>query len=145
MFHYESCGLRNIWLKNGFDVLDTPYGKGVSIHNIDGLHKTIGMYLINNKPHLSPSEVRFLRKELNLSQVNLAVLLGVGESTVRSWESKSRITPTADRLLREIYKQKFNPYNGLNDLLQRLSQIDRDNHEKKILLEETNSGWKEAA
>ncbi len=101
--------------------------------------------MINNKPRLSPTEVRFLRKELNLSQVNLAMLLGVGESTVRSWESRSKITSTADRLLREIYKQTVNSENNINDLLHRLSQIDRDNHEKKIFLEETNSGWGEAA
>lgn len=146
MYHYELCGLRNIWLKNGYEIKDTPYGKGVSIHDVEGLHKTIGLHLINNKPRLSPSEVRFLRKELNLSQVNLALLLGVGESTVRSWESKTRITPTADRLLREIYKQHFIPGNGLGELLQRLSQIDRDNHEKKIYMEETpNSGWQQAA
>ncbi len=146
MFHYESCGLKNIWLKNGFEFHDTPYSKGVAIHDVDGLHKAIGMHLINNKPRLSPSEVRFLRKELNLSQVNLAMMLGVGESTVRSWEGKCRITPTADRLLREIYKQSFNSENTtINNLLNRLSQIDRDNHEKRICLEETNGVWKQAA
>ncbi len=77
MFHYDLCGLRNIWLKNGFEFHDTPYGRSVAIHDVDGLHKAIGMHLINNKPRLSPLEVRFLRKELNLSQVNLAKWLGV--------------------------------------------------------------------
>lgn len=145
MFHYELCGLENIYLKNGFEIHDTAYGKGVSIHDVNGLHKTIGLHLINNKPKLSPSEIRFLRKELNLSQVNLALMFGVGESTVRAWEGKSRITPTADRLLREIYKQSVSSENDINNLLDRLSKIDRDNHEKRICLEETNGVWNQAA
>ena len=32
MYHYRECGLRNVWLANGFDEHDTPYGPGIAIH-----------------------------------------------------------------------------------------------------------------
>ncbi|MFK5985204.1 MAG: DUF559 domain-containing protein [Pseudomonadota bacterium] len=34
MYHYSSCGLQNIWLKNSYAEHDTNYGKGISIHNV---------------------------------------------------------------------------------------------------------------
>ena len=39
MIHYTSCGLQNIWLKNGYEVIETAYGKATSIHDVEGLHK----------------------------------------------------------------------------------------------------------
>jgi putative transcriptional regulator len=41
-YHYTECGLDNIYLLNGFDPVETPRGKGVTIRNIDGLHRAIG-------------------------------------------------------------------------------------------------------
>jgi len=41
MLHYTDGGLKNVWLQNGFEIRKTPYGKGVAIHDIDGLTKAI--------------------------------------------------------------------------------------------------------
>ena len=30
MYHYRECGLRNVWLANGFEQHETPYGPGVA-------------------------------------------------------------------------------------------------------------------
>jgi len=43
MLHYESCGLPNVWLKGGFVKDETPYGETIAIHNIEGLHKVLGL------------------------------------------------------------------------------------------------------
>lgn len=146
MFHYISCGLEYIWLKNGYTTIDTSYGESTSIHDIEGLHKIIGHYLVNNVPQLSGSEIRFLRKELDLSQVDLSNSLKVSESTVRAWESgRTQLTGPADLLLRVLYQAKLDGHKEISDLLSRISQLNRQLHQSKVWLEETASGWKQAA
>ncbi len=145
MFHYISCGLKNIWLKNGYTTINTAYGDSTSIHNIEGLHKAIGLFLVNNKPKLTGSELRFLRKELDLSQTNLASLLGVSESSVRAWENNRSKSSPAEKMLRLLYQEKVHGHKDINILLERISQLNRDAHQSKIWLEETTSGWRQAA
>lgn len=146
MLHYISCGLMNIWLKNGYETIKTPYGEATSIHDTEGLHKAIGLFLVNNKSRLTGAELRFLRKELDLSQNNLANLLGVSESSIRSWEnSRAKASGPAEKMLRLLYQQKVNGHKDINDLLERICQLNRDTHSDKIWLEETNSGWEKAA
>lgn len=55
------------------------------------------------KGHLTGTEFRFLRKELDLSQHRLADLIGTTEQTVALWEKRGKIPKTADRMLRAIY------------------------------------------
>lgn len=146
MFHYTSCGLQNIWLKNGYEVIDTEYGKATSIHDLTGLHAAIGMYIINNKPNLSGAEVRFLRKELDLSQAHLAMLLGVSEISIRGWESnRSKITKPSDKLLRTLYSAHVNENKEIKEFIERLSHLNRMEYKSKLELEETEFGWKQAA
>ena len=37
LFHYTDGGLKNVWLANGFEIRESPYGKTVAFHNLDGL------------------------------------------------------------------------------------------------------------
>ena len=142
MFHYTSCGLRNIWLRNGYVERSTSYGKAVAIHDVEGLHKAIGLFLVKEKPRLSSAEVRFLRKELDMPQVHLAQVLGVGETTVRAWEaSRAVITRPAERFLRALYLEHVEGDGTIRALVERLSQINRDDHHKRIEMSETDSGW----
>ena len=53
MYHYTECGLNKVWLLSGYQSHDTPYGKGVSIQNADGLHEAIARWLVISKPRLS--------------------------------------------------------------------------------------------
>ena len=145
MYHYTECGLPNIWLRNGFVVRETPYGKGVAIQDVEGLHKTIGLFLINNKPRLTGAEVRFLRKELDLSQHHLAHVLGVGDTSVRGWENhRTKITRPADRLLRALYREYVCKESKVKDLVDRVADLDRAIR-KRLEFEESDSGWKTAA
>src|SRR4051812_470100 len=81
MYHYTECGLQKVWLENGYTVTQTPYGKGVSIRNVSGLHRLIGRAL-SQRPGLTGAELRFLRKEMELSQGALADMVGVSEQNV---------------------------------------------------------------
>ena len=69
-YRYTESGLTNVWLANGYTIRKTKYGEGVSIHDMDGLHRALARAL-SNKPRLTGTEVRFLRKEMGLSQRGL--------------------------------------------------------------------------
>lgn len=144
--HYTDCGLRNVWLRNGFVVRKTPYGRATAIHDVAGLHRAIGLYLVNPKPHLAGSEVRFLRKEIELSQTHLAKVLGVGETSVRGWESnRGRISRPADRVLRVLYVEHVRGDGTVRAIVDRLAELNREAHIRKLEMEETGKGWRAEA
>jgi putative transcriptional regulator len=106
MYHYTECGLKNVWLTNGYQVCEFDGEKAVSITDAEQLHEVIGRTLAA-KCTLSAAEIRFLRKELGLSQKRLADLLGSTEQTVSLWVRRGR-TPTGyDRLIRLLYLENY--------------------------------------
>ena len=146
LFHYTSCGLRNVYLRNGFVVKETPHGRAVSIQDLDGLHRAIGLNLVRNKKRLTGAEVRFLRKELDMSQATLAKCLDVGESTVRNWErGRIRLTGPGDRMLRALYHEYATGNSEIRELVDRIAEMNRALHAKAMEFEETKQGWRSAA
>lgn len=139
-YHYTESGLTNVWLANGFTVRKTKYGEGVSIHDVDGLHRALAQALAN-KPHLTGAEVRFLRKAMGLSQRGLGGLLGVTDQAVALWERKGRLPRTADRLLRLIYIEHDKGNAPIVSFIERLNDLDQKDHER-IIAEEAKGGWK---
>ena len=103
MYHYTESGLRNVHLQNGFTEIDTPYGKAVSIHGIDDLHRAIAGHLIR-QPYLSGREFRFLRIELDMTQREVGEYLGVGPQSVAMWEKSARVLRKADQIIRALYQ-----------------------------------------
>ena len=99
-YHYTESGLRNIYLLNGYEVVETPYGKATSVVDVEGLHKLIGSNLCRKK-HLTGTEFRFIRKEMSLSQSGLGQTLGVTDQAIAKWEKTGRVPKTAgaDRLI----------------------------------------------
>jgi DNA-binding transcriptional regulator YiaG len=146
LFHYTSCGLRNVYLRNGFRVKETPYGRAVSIENVEGLHRAIGLRIARNKKRLSGAEVRFLRKELDMSQATLADCLDIGETTIRNWESgRIKTTGPGDRMIRILYLEYATDNSKVRELVDRLAEANRVMHTKTLEFMETKQGWREAA
>lgn len=146
MYKYTGCGLNYVYLKNGFTKKDTPYGKGVSIHNLHGLHKAIALDIVENRPELSPDEFRFLRKELEFTQASLGQMIGRDAQSVAKWEKgEVEIPKMAGDFLRAIYKERANGNAKLEALINRLNSLDRGFHEQQLLLSETENGWVAAA
>jgi DNA-binding transcriptional regulator YiaG len=139
-YHYTESGLTNVWLANGFTARKTKYGEGVSIHDMDGLHRALAQAL-TNKPRLTGAEVRFLRKEMGLSQRGLGGLLGVTDQAVALWERKGRLPRTADRLLRLIYIEHDKGNAPIVSFIERMNDLDQKDHER-IIAEEAKDGWK---
>ena len=138
-YRYTESGLTNVWLANGYTVRKTKYGDGVSIHDMDGLHRALARAL-SNKPRLTGTEVRFLRKEMGLSQRGLGELLGVTDQAVSLWERKGQLPKTADRLLRLIYVEHDRGNAPIRSTIERINDMDSQENEK-IIAKEAKGGW----
>ena len=145
MYHYTSCGLHNIWLANGYNTRNTPYGKAVSIDNLTGLHQLIGMELVEYKPRLSGGEFRFLRKELDFSQARLASILGSTSQSIAGWEKSGCVPKWADRFIRALYRECANGNAHIIELVEKLNDADRKHIGRKWTFEDTDTGWRTKA
>lgn len=146
MLRYAGCGLRNVWLQNGYTVKQTPHGKAVAIQDVDGLHRVLAL-MITRKPRMSGAEFRFLRKELDLSQAALAQMFGYDAQTIALWEkNKLRVPKLADRMLRLIYREHAEGNVKIREMIDRVADTDRRDHEtRKLVFVDTDKGWKAKA
>jgi DNA-binding transcriptional regulator YiaG len=145
MYHYTESGLRNVWLVNGYTLRKTPYGKGVAIDNLEGLHRAIARQIVGLARPLTGAEFRFLRKQLELSQAGLADHLGCNVQALARWEkSKSRIPKPAERLLRALYRESDE---GNAQILDLVARIGRRGATERAKLEfaRRRGKWKAAA
>lgn len=145
MYHYRECGLRNVWLTSGYDQQDTPYGPGIAIHDLEGLHHAIAHGLVNKGAKLTGTELRFLRQEMGLSQTKLATMLGNEAQTVALWEKRGGQPKIADRFIRAIYRELNEGNAHIRDMIERLVDSDLDDSDARIVLAQFSSGWKVAA
>lgn len=142
MYHYTLSGLDNIYLSNGYTFKETPYGETVAIQDIKGLHKAIGLSIIESPNTLTAQEIKFLRKEMKCSQKAFADHLGMTEVAVRKWESgDNQINGSSDRLLRAIYKEFVDNCVSVQALVDRLAQLDKQSSPRQLNFSETANGW----
>ncbi len=145
--HYTECGLDDVYLVNGFTVVESSRGNATQIEDIEGLHRTIGFILVNEKKALNGKEVRFLRHELGLTQHALGAILGVDAQSVARWEKgdTDRVSPTADRLLRLIYLEKMEGNRAICEPLQRIAELDEmlgAQSEQLLFEDDPEDGWR---
>jgi putative transcriptional regulator len=144
-YQYRDCGLDNVWLEGGFEHIQSPYGPGVRIHDLDGLHRCIAGCLVKKPGLLTGAEFRFLRTELDLSQSTIGRLFGREERAIRGWEVGDRpVDEGANKLIRFVYEQRFNPsantkYEELSRMIEELQALDKKLHEMKLRI--TAAGW----
>ena len=62
MYHYTDGGLRNIWLANGYEQMETPYSMAITIQDLPGLSRAICKALIRKNSKLTGAEFRYLRQ-----------------------------------------------------------------------------------
>lgn len=142
--HYIESGLDHVFLENGYRLVDTPYGKGLTIHDVGALHSAIAQAIIAGAHSMTGAELRFLRLEMDLTQTRLARLLGTEEQTLRRWE-KARTKPVpgpADRMLRALYSEYAGHDGSIRRMVERLAAQDNATALGTITLRETRKGWR---
>lgn len=147
-YHYKECGLDNVYLSNGFELVEEDGELLVSIENVDGLWKAIGLNLITSQKVLSSREIRFLRGQMQMTQAELAAKLRVDDQTYARWEKgRSQLPGPADVALRACFLacDVAQPEGGeiLDKWLELLNDlIDRDQPLKDgVLFDCVNSTW----
>lgn len=128
-YRYRACGLDGIFLQNGFkrEMLDGE--EYVSITDVEGLHQAIGRHLVVNRKAIAPKEIRFLRNTMNVTQAQLADMLGNSSQSVARWEKgECEMPATSEKLLRAVFLASLMSDAEMaalrNFLVTRLSEID---------------------
>lgn len=141
MYHYTSCGLDNIYLKNGYELPETAEGTGVAIHDMDALHRVIAKGIVDQPAPISGKEFRFLRIELDLSQRAIGELMDKSDQMIAKWEKGENSIPVlADKAIRDLYMDSIGE-SHIADLLTKLRDLDSQLHEIKFQFSETENGW----
>jgi len=143
LFKYTGCGLDYIYLVDGYEIKETPFGKGVTIHNLEGLHDAIMSDLVCNKPNWTGAELRFIRKELGLTQKSLGMFVSRDAQTVALWEKDKQPVPEeSTNIIRGIYLSRKNGSVKLEKMLIRINDLDRQiNHLKKQAYTPDGESW----
>ena len=141
MYHYTDGGLRNVWLANGYEIKQTPYGEGVSFHNLDGLTQTICMALTNKASLLTGAEFRYIRSAgMLLSQPALGKLMGIDGQSVARWEKTSKVPQWADKLVRLLYTAQAEGNEPIAKAVERIKIVERL-VKQKIVVKESRGQW----
>lgn len=141
-YQYKECGLDDVYLLNGFTEHKTPYGNGISIDKAEALHRAIAQHICADKPSISGKEFRFLRKLMDMTQAEMAILFGCDAQTIARWEKgEVKITGTIDRVIRMLalgfVKGTIDPL----DVVKHIANIDeRTNVDMSFKV--TQNGWK---
>jgi putative transcriptional regulator len=144
-FHYTASGLDDVYLLSGYERYETEYGSGISISDVDGLHMAIARNIVLHKKAINGKEIRFLRKQMKLSQEELGDLMGVSSQSVARWEKGEVDIPgPAELSMRAFY---ISHEGGKIDLVElaktvRAMAADAANRQE---FEDTDGVWKLAA
>lgn len=122
-YHLKGVGLPNVYLLNGVTIESDPaYGKLVTIENLPDLHRAIGLRLVTKPSPMTGDELRFLRKEMGLTQTALGKRLRVNHQTVANYEKgKTPETGPADIAMRFMYLGHVAPDEEVADLCKQLA------------------------
>ncbi len=149
MYHYTESGLPNVFLHGGVIMREIDGDEAVSIHDLAGLHKVIAHDIIRKSPTLTGDEVRFLRKEMDLTQSSFARIIGVSEDTVRNWErARVAVGGPEDRLIRGFYVEHVDSNGDLRQIVEDIARLNREiaEDERQMNFEENAEGlWQAAA
>lgn len=145
LYHYTGCGLDWVCLANGYTVHETDYGRGVSIDDVDGLHRLIALAVVASPRRLRGQEVQFLRAQLDLSQEGLARVMKVKRLAVARWESKpsKRIPGPADTALRLFYAAHDAGDAVAHEIARQLQELDQLRYrlDDTLRFETDDTGW----
>jgi transcriptional regulator with XRE-family HTH domain len=103
-YHLKGVGLPNVYLRNGVSIdIDAHYGKLITIEDTPGLHHAIGLHIVTKPDEMTGPELRFLRKQMRLTQEALAQRLRINVQTVANYEKGKTGMAAAETAVRAMY------------------------------------------
>ena len=138
MYHYTDGGLRNIWLANGYEREETPYGKALTIQDLPGLTRAICKALIRKNSKLTGAEFRYLRQAMLMSQASLGRTLGRTDQAIACWEKNSKVPKFADQMLRVVYAAHADGNEQVKNIIHAMNDVERTIN---FVMTETKMGW----
>jgi DNA-binding transcriptional regulator YiaG len=103
LHHMTGVGLSNVYLRNGFTVADSDGDETISYENLTGLYFEIGRAIASNPFTMRSEEFRFMRKQLGMSQADIASLFDKSDQAVAKWEKGLSPVPKAESALLKIF------------------------------------------
>lgn len=140
MYHFTDGGLLNVWLVNGYTEHTTPYGMGISFHDLDGLVIAICHALCQKPSKLTGVEFRYIRNVLLLSQKMLGLLDGCTEQAVAKWEKSAKVPKTIDLKIRLLFNEKHGGSKTAPSLVAPVNAIGCASY-IKIIVTKVRSKW----
>ena len=138
MYHDTDGGLRNIWLANGYEREETPYGKALTIQDLPGLTRAICKALIRKNSKLTGAEFRYLRQAMLMSQASLGRTLGRTDQAIAGWEKNSKVPKFADQMLRVVYAAHAGGNEQVKNIIHAMNDVERTIN---FVMTKTKMGW----
>ena len=148
--HYTACGLDNVYLLDGFKRETIDGEEYLTIQDLDGLWKAIGLHLVTTRKALAPKEIRFLRQHMKMTQAELGARLRVSDQTVARWEKdQCDKDGPADRMLRVLFLGSPVAQPEGNELLREIIKLlddlqERDESKQKADVFERDKQWQDS-
>ncbi|WP_305843184.1 helix-turn-helix domain-containing protein [Photobacterium leiognathi] len=143
MHHYTESGLDNIYLVNGYEVTEEDGEEYISYTNFDGIQQAIAVAICNQKSWMTPQQLKFIRKEFNLSQSALGLLLYCDRQSIARWEKgETDIPALADITLRALYLESIQEESHVRLTIDSLVDAEIADMQASIHLEEKDGKWK---
>jgi len=104
-YHLRGVGLPGIYLLNGVTIEnDADYGELVTIEDHEGLFRAIGLHIIERQGPIGGAELRWLRKQMGLTQTEFGQRIRISDQSVANAEKGLRaLSAPADALARSCY------------------------------------------
>jgi len=131
-YHFKAAGLPNIYLLNGVTFEDDPdHGPLITVVNMRCLLRAIGLHIIEKPMPMTGDEFRFLRKQMKLTQNELAKRMRVTDQTIANYEKEStKALGPADPHMRFLYALHILPPESQAGFLKGLAEQIVDPSEK---------------
>lgn len=145
-YHLRGIGLPEVYLLNGVEIENDPdHGELVTVKNLAGLHKAVGMHIAKAEGPMTGAEFRFLRKQMGLTQKELSEWMGVSDQTIAGHEKAPLAQKASSAHLRLLYVLEILPLDfpmkqlhGIRDAIVKADIQITDQQMEKI-----SGGWLE--
>jgi len=142
MLKYNHLAGDDIYLENGYRIVDdAEYGDVCEYEDEELLELEIAKYLALRPGAYTGVQFRFLRRQLGLSQEDLAARVGrEGQAVARAEKSKDLVPMAFENVLRVLFLGRFYSEMPIGRLLNIVERKERPRN-ARVIFSKTAHGW----